>query len=178
MTCIIGLELENTALVGADSCTACGNDRELIKDKKIFRKEKFIFAHTGTARARQIIQYLVDIPIPKEFDIRFVIKQIAEPIRIKMKEIGYSEIENNKEKMRDLFLVAYGNKVFKVYANFTASRAESGLVTSGCGGRYAMGAMLALSNIEPKDRINQSLEISSQCSVAVEPPFIILETEK
>lgn len=178
MTCIIGLELENTALVGADSCVACGTDRELSKDKKIFRKDKFIFAHTGAMRAKQIVQYLVEIPTPEEFDIEFIIKQIAEPVREKMKEVGYSEIDKNEEKMDDLFLVAYGNKVFKVYSNFTASRAESGLVTSGCGGRFAMGAMLALHDIDPKERINKSLEIASQCSIAVEPPFIILETEK
>lgn len=177
MTCIIGLELENTALVGADSCVTCGNTRELIKDKKIFRKDKFIFAHTGTIRAKQIIEHLVDIPIPREFDLGFVIKQIAEPIRKKMKEIGYSEIEKNEERMNDLFLVAYGNKVFKVYSNFTASRADNGLLTSGCGGYYAMGSMLALEKLAPKERITKSLEIASKCSVAVEPPFIVWETK-
>ena len=177
MTCIIGLEEDGRVYIGADSCTSNGGfDRDSVLDKKIFRKNGFIFAHTGTVRAKQIIEHLIDFPSPKTFDDNFVINKIAEPIRSKFKEIGYSEIKDNQESTEDGFIIAYKQSAYFIYSNYTVSRNKDGLITAGCGGRFARGAMLALKDLPPIERIERALEIASICSVAVESPFEIWET--
>lgn len=179
MTCIIGLEEGGKAYVGADSMQIEGLDNAISTNKKIFRRNGFIFAHTGQCRGTQIMKYLIDIPLIDDTDEEFIFKHISEPLRMKMKEIGYSEIKDNIEMHRDRWIVAHKNKVYLINSDWEVARKANGLAVGGCGGDYATGAMFALKNIlPPKKRIERALKISAKCSVGVGPPFVIWETEK
>ena len=177
MTCIIGLEENGKAYVGADSMQVSGIDNSSGSNKKIFRVDGFIFAHTGSCKGSQIVKYLLDIPTPEEIDERFMFTKIAEPMRLKMKEAGYSEIKDNQESHNDEWIIAYKDQVYKITCDWEAKRFNGGLIVSGCGGDYAKGVMLALKDLEPKERIKKALEIASQCSVGVGPPFYVWETK-
>ena len=177
MTCIIGLEENGKAYVGADSMQVRGFNELMSSNKKIFRIDGFIFAHTGYCKGSQIVKYLLDIPTPDEIDERFMFTKIAEPMRLKMKEIGYSEIKDNQESHEDGWIVAYKDQVYVINSDWETSRQSSGLSVGGCGGYYAKGVMLALKDVEPKKRIKKALEIASKCSVGVGPPFYVWETK-
>jgi len=177
MTCIIGLEENGKAYVGADSMQVRGYESSMSSNKKIFRIDGFIFAHTGYSKGSQIVKYLLDIPTPEVFDERFMFTKIAEPMRLKMKEIGYSEIKDNQESHIDGWIVAYKDKIFEINSDWETSRLNGGLSVGGCGGNIAKGVMLALQDIEPKERIKKALKIAGQCYVGVAPPFYVWETK-
>jgi len=179
MTCIIGLEQDGKVYVGADSLVGNGGwaRKELVPNPKIFQKHEIIIAGTGDLRAMQIVKYLINIDHPKKFDEEYVIKNISEIIRLKFKDIGYSEIKDNCEKSFTYLLVAYKDKMFKINGQYAVSRRKDGLICLGAGEDFAFGAMKAFENLEPENRIRKSLEIASYYSGAVMEPFTVLKTK-
>jgi len=177
MTCIIGLEQDGKVYVGADSFV--GEEwtrKEQAINPKIFKKNGMLIAGTGEARALQIAKYLVEFDEVEKFDEQYVVENIAEKIRLKFKDIGYSEIKDNREKSATHFLIAYKDKMFVISGGYALTRSKDGITCMGAGEEFAYGAMKALENLKPENRIKKSLEIASYYSNYVFPPFVIMKT--
>jgi len=116
--------------------------------------------------------------IPKHDTVneKYMITKFIPAVRKLFKEGGYTRINNNQEEGGS-FIVGIGNKLFEIDSDFQVQSYIDGITSVGCGKEYALGAMRALKNLEPEDRIKKSLEITAYYSVGVSAPFIILKTE-
>jgi ATP-dependent protease HslVU (ClpYQ) peptidase subunit len=174
MTCIIGLRENGQVYMGADSCASNGWEGRVTTFPKMFRIGKFLIGSTGSVRMGQILQYHLEIPAQdSETDHEYLVRVFVEAVRSALKGYGYAKIENNQEAGGS-FLVGYRSNLYRFDGDFQINAFSDKMDAVGAGREYALGAMLALAELEPEERIKRSLEIASHFSSHVEKPFFVL----
>lgn len=182
MTCIVGMVYNGYTYVGADSSSV--NSGELVvretKVPKVFRRGPFVIGYTTSFRMGQLLEHWLDIPDRSEDQSsqEYMVVKFVEEVRQLFKSKGFSEVKNNNESGGS-FLVGYGDHLYAIHSDFQVSEMAEGFDSVGCGKRFALGAMKALSTCsDPVERITKSLEIASHFSAGVCPPFHILSTKR
>ena len=175
MTCIIGLEQDGIVYVGADSAAISEYEIRQSLISKVFKNNNIVIGYTTSFRMGQLLQFM-SIPKHDTVNEKYMITKFIPAVRKLFKEGGYTRINNNQEEGGS-FIVGIGNKLFEIDSDFQVQSYIDGITSVGCGKEYALGAMRALKNLEPEDRIKKSLEITAYYSVGVSAPFIILKTE-
>jgi len=176
MTCIIGLEQDGKVYVGADSSAIIGSwCIRVTSIPKIFRNNEFIIGYTGSFRMGQLLQFM-KIPPCNKPDENYMINKFIETIRSEFKTKGYSKVDNNEETGGS-FLVGVKDCLYQISSDFQVQRYNDGIASIGSGEEYAYGAMRALKDIKPEERIKKSLEIVAYYSPSVIEPFTILRTK-
>jgi ATP-dependent protease HslVU (ClpYQ) peptidase subunit len=176
MTCIIGLEANGKAYIGADSAAVSRYDIRQTITPKVFRNDGVIIGYTSSFRMGQLLQFIGIPPYVGDADEDYMINKFIEEVRKNFKEKGYSTVKDNIET-GGTFIVGITNKIYTIEDDFQVQRYSDGISCVGCGQNYAYGAMKALEKIEPEKRIRKSLQIASYYSSGVCPPFNILKTE-
>ena len=176
MTCIIGLEHEGEVYIGADSAATTGWSIEPVVWPKVFQREAFLIGCTGSLRPAQILQYYLEVrpQHPDEPDEQYIARAFIDAVRTCLKAQGYATVDDNREK-GSTFLVGYNGGAYHIGNDYGIVRSRDGFIATGCGDEYAMGAMAALADLDPIDRITQSLMISARFSAAVMGPFTVLK---
>jgi ATP-dependent protease HslVU (ClpYQ) peptidase subunit len=177
MTCIIGLVDNGKIYMGADYGAASGWNVTATLLPKVFQKRDMLIGYTTSFRMGQLLQFKLSIPDHDEDEKsveEFIISDVLEAIRKCLKDGGYSKIENSQEE-GGTFLLGYKGRLFGINDDFGVTEEMDGFDACGCGGDFALGAMKAFSNLEPRKRILRALEIADHFSGGVKPPFRILE---
>lgn len=174
MTCIIGLAHEDKVYIGGDSMAADGWNQRETKLRKVFHAGQFLIGYTSSFRMGQILQYHLAVrqQYDNETDEQYMVIAFAETVRALLRDKGYARIESNNEEGGH-FVVGYKSEVYHMASDYQINHYADGLVSVGCGSQYALGAMLALSQIEPDPhkRILKSLEVSADLCNGVMAPF-------
>ena len=185
MTCIVGIQLKNKAIIGADSYRSSGGNyqKHLGVEKKIFTKGGFIFGSTGSVRQRQLLRYS-DSPdnwsfytSPEDID-QFIHTDFIYWVRKTFKDGGLLEIENNLESYSGNFLVACFGHLFEIGSGLSVTRHNNDVHALGCGWEFAYGAMYASRNKSPKKRLLAGLEAAEKYSAYIGSPFYFVESLK
>lgn len=178
MTCIIGLEENGKAYLGADSAGTAGMQQWTSLVPKLFINGDFTIGYTSSYRMGQILQF-ANFPKPEDgvYSEKYMVTQFVEFIRGEFKDKAYSIIKENQET-GGFFIVGVSNRVFYIESDYQVQIHADGIYTTGCGEEFARGAMMALKELPPKERILKSLEISAEASAGVAPPFHFLEVKK
>ncbi len=173
MTCIVGLEHKGKVYMGADSA-AVNDHLYSMSNPKLFRLGPFLIGFTSSWRMGQLIQHqLGDVAIQTtKDDLDYLVSHFIEPVRACLKDYGCAKIENNEET-GGTFIVAYKQKVYTVWSDFSILRNVSGIACIGAGREFAYGAMTALVDMPSKKRIHKALTITASMSPWVGPPFHI-----
>lgn len=174
MTCIIGLEENGKAYIGADSAAAMGWEVRQSLTEKVFRRGPFVIAFTTSFRMGQILRHLVALPESEAYDEAYMVMEFTEAVRAKFKEMGFARIESGKEE-GGVFIVGVRGRVYEIASDFQVQRFADGLCADGCGREYALGAMAALRSLPPVERITRALEIAEYFSGGVCGAFTVLE---
>lgn len=174
MTCIIGLEENGKAYIGADSAAASGWEVRSSLTPKIFQRGPFVIAYTTSFRMGQILHYQVELPEAANYDEEYMVNVFIEACRVKFKELGFTKIESNREEA-GTFLVGVQGKVYQIYDDFQVQRFRDGLCAGGCGREYALGAMRAAQNVPPWERIKLALIVASEFCKGMESPYTVME---
>jgi len=175
MTCIIGIEADGKAYIGADSSACSDSDVRATAMPKVFRNNGVVIGYSTSFRMGQLLQYM-DIPQYDIPDEKYMITKFIEAVREEFKIKGYSTINNNEETGGS-FIVGIGGYVYGIHSDYQVQRYIDGIIAVGCGMDYAYGALRALDNLPAKDRILKSLEIAAYYSRGVCAPFTVLETK-
>jgi len=72
------------------------------------------------------------------------------------------------------FLVGYKGVIYEIASDFQVNHFADGLAVIGCGAAYALGALKALSGLQPERRVALSLEIAAYFSGGVIGPFHVV----
>lgn len=176
MTCIAGIAQDGKVWIGADSAAAGEWDIRVTALRKVFRRKQFLVGYTTSFRMGQLLQYRLDVreqESSKE-DLEYLVLDFIPQVRECLKSGGFMKIESNKEA-GGIFLLGYRGKLYKVHSNFQVNCFidNDGMAAIGCGDDYALGAMAALDELPPKERILRALEISARFSNGVRGPFYV-----
>ena len=176
MTCVIGLEENGVAYIGADSAAVSGqHDIRATSIPKVFYNGDKVVGYTSSFRMGQILQFM-SMPVGDPSD-EYMVTRFAEAVREELKTKGYSTIKENEESGGE-FIVAVNGCLYTVESDYQVQRYNDGLSIIGCGYAYAYGAMMALSNLQPEKRILEALRITAYYSSGVCAPFSVLKSVK
>jgi ATP-dependent protease HslVU (ClpYQ) peptidase subunit len=173
MTCIIGLVENGKTYIGGDSASSSEGKIRTSLTKKVFQVGPFLIGYTSSFRMGQILQYQVDFPEAEVYDEKYMVTKFIEIVRLKFKELGYSRIDNNEEAGGN-FLVCIPGKIYQIESDFQVNHYSDKFDAVGSGFTFALGAMEALDNLSPINRITKALEIASKFTSSVREPFTIL----
>ena len=176
VTCIIGLEHEGKVYVGGDSATGNGWGLRVATTPKVFRLGELLVGFTDTWRFGQLLQYSLVVPQRdgEDSDERYLIATLIPAIRSTMKDHGYVTTEDSRESAGGA-IIGYRGRVYELSPNFGLTTFADKVAAVGVGWMFAEGAMLALEQLAPKERILKALEIVGRCSDGVLPPFTVME---
>ncbi len=176
MTCIAGVARNGRVWIGADSAAVAGNYLSRVtRLPKVFRVGAFLIGYTSSFRMGQLLEYSLSVrPQEQESNLAYMVGVFVEAVRKCLKDGGYSTVESNKEKGGQ-FLVGYKGHLYFIDSDFQCNEAAEQLDACGCAEELALGALAALWNLEPVERIRQSLQIAAHFSGAVRGPFTVLE---
>lgn len=175
MTCIVGLAYGGKVYMGGDSAATDGWVVRPVQTPKVFEVGAFIIGYTTSFRMGEILQYHLEVQLQREeSDHEYMVCQFAEAVRIILKAHGFAKVENNVEQ-GGTFLVGYHGHLYSVDDDFQMTEMVDGYDACGCGREFALGAMKALEERAPEERIKKALEIAAYFSGAVMPPFYVLE---
>jgi ATP-dependent protease HslVU (ClpYQ) peptidase subunit len=171
MTCIIGLADKGNVYIGADSASV--NVDALVSRPtnipKVFKRGPFLIGYTTSFRMGQILEHWLEVPVQttaNKNDQEYMVKEFAESVRSLFKMKGFST--NDKG---GTFLVGYSGKLYSIYSDYQINEKADQFDAVGCGDEFALGAMAALKNLKPTQRIKKSLEVAAYFSAGVMPPF-------
>ena len=174
VTCIIGIATEARVYIGADSAAVSGWTVRPTALPKVFRLDLFLIGYTTSFRMGQILQYHLSVaPQEDESDMQYMVVTFAESVRACLNDHGFATIKDNEERGGQ-FLVGYKGHLYCIESDYQVAESAEGFDACGSGTDFALGAMQALEQLPPRERIRKSLEISARFCGSVLAPFRVL----
>jgi len=184
MTCIVGFCTNEGVMIGGDSAGV--NNRMGVTeraDKKVFRRDQYVFGGCGSFRMLDIIQYQL-APSPyydgQGDERKFLVVNFIPELREVLKANGLLYRENEVERFGNAaFLVGLNKRLFMIWDDLQVGEASCGWAAMGCGQDYALGALWAVSAVgvrmKPEDKILTALKAAAKLSGGVIEPFHIVK---
>ena len=179
MTCVIGLNTEDRVYIGVDSAAVQGWICRATNVRKLFKRGPFLMGYTTSFRMGQLLEHQLDVP-PQETsqsDMEYMVVSFVEAARTLLKEKGFSKVESNKHSGGQ-FLVGYKGVLYCIHKDFQVGQLSEGLESIGSGSDFALGAMKALVDVPPVQRIKRSLTIAAHFNMGVCAPFYVRSVKK
>jgi ATP-dependent protease HslVU (ClpYQ) peptidase subunit len=148
MTTIIGIELEDSCYLVADSQTT--DDNGFIYNhpdiKKLSERGAFIVGGSGEVLPCDVAQHIwepVKPSVKDKLDLyHFMITKAMPSLRKCLSENGYN-FDESKTDTRFQFLIAVCGEIFDIDHELSVSKNKSGIYAVGSGAAYALGALHA-----------------------------------
>ena len=148
MTTIIGIELEDSCYLVADSQTT--DDNGFIYNhpaiKKLSERGAFIVGGSGEVLPCDVAQHIWEPPKPSVKDkldlYHFMITKAMPSLRKCLSENGYN-FDETKTDTRFQFIIAVCGEIFDIDHELSVSKNKSGIYAVGSGAAYALGALHA-----------------------------------
>jgi ATP-dependent protease HslVU (ClpYQ) peptidase subunit len=177
MTCVVGVAHGGKVYMGADSQGSSGWDKREVLYPKVFNVGQFLIGFTTSFRMGQLLQYQLEVkPQGNEDDYAYMVTAFVESVRELLKNSGWAKVENNQEEGGN-FLVGYKGRLYEIQTDMSVLEHADGFDAVGCGRKYALAAVVALKDKDPRVRIYQALEIAELFSNGVGGPFVVLGQE-
>jgi len=181
MTCIVGMVEDGEVYIGGDSIAADGWDKDIIAERKVFRRRDILFGCAGSIRMMQLIQYHLVIPqrLPLVSDEEYIIVSLVGAIRQCLKDNGLLEVENAKEKTGQDCIIGYKGRLFLLQTDLSIYMSSFSSIAIGVGKIYAQTAMhtqqryIKSKRVTPCVRIIRALEVAESLCIGVSPPFYV-----
>lgn len=187
MTCIVGMETADGVMIAGDSASATNSQIVPTKLDKVFEisslKEKMIIGYTSSFRMGQLLEYSFRPPKRKEFpyvgDLEYLATSFIDEVRKVLKEGGYSEVDNNREK-GGFFLVGYKGNLYEINSDFQVNSSAIGYNAVGSGKYYALGSLYnsVKNSVDPEEALFLALEAAERFNPFVIRPFKIMRLQK
>jgi len=180
MTCLVALEHEGISYLGCDSFMGNSFSRDQIDRPKFFTKgDRFVIGFAGDIRGAQIVAHNLKFRKrkPNEEEESYLVTEVSKKLHTAFTKAGINLSEDPHNDSGTCFLICLNGKIFVLQTNFSVIRSSHGYMAIGVGGDFALGALAAMesSNLDPKEKVQKSLEIATNLSPQVCGPYHIIE---
>jgi len=186
MTCIVGLIDNDTTYIGVDSLGSDGWTKTIRKDKKVFKLKdnpNAIIGYTTSFRMGQLLMYAnnlieTDKQNNPNIDHEYLVTKFI-PNVIELFQKGKFSKNDKGEVEGGFFLLGYKSKLYKIESDFQVSESTDNYDATGCGESFALGSLKTTENMNLSSikRIHLALQAATKFSVAVAPPYYIMNTK-
>lgn len=175
MTCIVGLEEKDAVYIGGDSAGVSGLSVSIRADEKVFTNGPFVMGFTTSFRMGQLLRFKLDPPkqTVSTDDYKYMVTDFIDAVRKCFTDNGFGTTSAG-----GTFLVGYNGKLYTIHSDFQVGIPSIAYAAVGCGSDLALGAMYALPDKKPEQRIKAALNAASTFSGGVAPPYVIMKLPK
>lgn len=179
MTCIVGLEHKGKIYIGGDSRVMFNSTAVSLAAPKVFMLGGLLVGCAGVRRVAELVRYKVDPPAfcnpenLRDKDLDCLMFYFGEAIREAMRAGGAIRSDQGIETIEATILAGVFGRLYIMASNFSFSRVNR-FAAIGCGMDFALGALYATEDLEPRKRVQVALESAAEFSDGVRGPFIIL----
>jgi ATP-dependent protease HslVU (ClpYQ) peptidase subunit len=187
MTCVVGLETPEGVIMGADSCVCHGPlDENINLCTKMYRLKgpnaDWLIGTAGHTRIGQLVHFKFKPPIIKAFGdtslTRLMVTEVSDMLRQIFKE-GEKLTKKDEESTFDAnIMIGVMGRVFQISSDCAVIRESCGFKAVGSGADYAMGAMHATAEMDPRQRVKAALGAAERFCSGVRRPFKILKASR
>lgn len=188
MTCIVAISDGERVWMGSDSRRNRGEEIGPCTDSKLWTHENqfgsWAIGFAGVAATAQVMKYMTwpdpatDIdPVSGDPEV-YVASQLMPDLRKTMKESGRVEIKNGLETFECNLLIGIKGVLFDVDGGFGVSKISRSYAAWGSGGAVALGSLGSTErrgSLDPKERLQEALELAAEVNRSVGPPFHFIE---
>ena len=176
MTTVLGIQIKNAVLIGADSQITEDNFKTLSSGTpKIVKRGRYLIAITGDTRPGDILTYNWRPPAFRNSDdpVQHMGKKVIPSIIKAFNEGGYKwdDMDEKKDAGFD-YLIAFNGNLFHIACDMSFIQADNHIYGLGSGGQLAFGYINgALESLDNKTTdtldslVRQSIEFASQFDV-------------
>ena len=187
MTCIVGFKTPKGVILGGDSAGVCPTTLEasVIKHPKVFVRPPYVIGYSGSFRLGQVLEYDFVPPELTREDrrdlMRFMVSKFVPKLRSAISDGGVAVVSGTMEFAGN-FLIGVCDRLFEIQDNFQVIEVAGRYNAIGIGSMFALGAMhladgAGLTKQDPVWAVRASLEAAAEHSVAVRPPFTVVQGE-
>jgi ATP-dependent protease HslVU (ClpYQ) peptidase subunit len=180
MTCIVGLAEKNVVYMGCDSAGVAGYDITVRSDEKVFQNGPFLIGFCGSFRMGQLLRYKLEVPVQADGQdtMHYMVTDFVDAVKDCFAKNGFGSMNEKTDNRGGLFLAGYRGVLYRIDYDFQVGISSNQYESVGCGKDLALGAMYALSNKKPVERVGLALEAAAKFSGGVVGPFLILKQVK
>lgn len=141
MTCIVGLECSDGAVIAGDFCGSNGFTYHTMIPSKVFKHSQMLFGYTSTFRFGQIIEHILDDntlypPTEPEQTYRWLVKTFVPKIRQVFKDEEYRLGDGCNA------VLVINGQVWELQNDLSVLRNDVGLTVVGSGEYHAQSSIL------------------------------------
>lgn len=176
MTCIVGLEHDGRAWIGADSFIGGGNTVDSIREPKAYRSGDVLMGHSGSYR-RMCALRVSDLKFGSGIwtERRVTTQVVPQMIKI-LDDYGLCWLTNDTDESGfGSTILAVGGRVFEICPRMSVSRSRHGYSAIGSGCPSALGSLASTAGMDPRKRVQKALEAAERHTPSVRKPWKILE---
>jgi len=179
MTCIIALKHDNGILVGADSLMTIGYECDVLKQKKIFKKGRYVIGITGRLRSSSLLIGADNPPEPKtKVTHNYMIQKFIPWLKKVMTDSGFQKKKDEVEEMVGTWLlVVVDGEIYTIDSDYSLYQNRLDFQADGSGAPYAKGSLFK-SEGSPKERMKKALEAAEYFSAGVRRPFYYIDIKE
>lgn len=177
MSCVVGITDGEQVWLGADSAGVAGYQLRLRRDRKIFRRDDFLFGFAGSFRMGQLLKYNLELPTrPIGTDLEtYIHTDLIDACRLAFLRGGFTQQAMGQEFADGFFLMGHAGKLYCVQCDFQVEETTDLFMAIGCGSEAALGSLYTTQVQAPEERIRLALEAAEHFSAGVRRPFFLLD---
>jgi len=176
MTCIVGVAHQGAVYIAGDSAGVDGWGSMTIRaDQKVFKVGEMVFGFTTSFRMGQALRYNLSVPgrTEKQTDDEYLVTQFIPAVQSCLERAGWLKTECGRKEGGE-FLLGYRGRLYRIGGDFQVGSPANGYDAVGSGFAYALGALSALTELDPLSRLTRALEIAAHHQAYVRAPFEIV----
>lgn len=178
MTTLVGIQLENSVVMAADSQVTEDNLRTIsTSTPKIIHVGKYLLGIAGDTRPGDILTYNWKPPFYKNEDpVQFMGKKVIPSILESFRENQYDPFDATKDKDAGFdYLVAFDGNLFHIACDMSFLTSIDGIHCIGSGGQFAYGYLydkaLSLTPRNASKYARRAVEIATVLDINSYPPI-------
>jgi len=159
MTCIVGVEFGDKAVIAGDFLGSNGHTKNINMQSKVFEHSGMIFGYTSSFRFGQVLECMLDDntlypPTNSNDTYSWLIRNFIPKLKKTLEE---------NDCNAGVALICINNQIWQLHSDFSVLRNENGVSSVGSGEYHASAAIAAIFNFDKskKEKFdNKILEIA------------------
>jgi ATP-dependent protease HslVU (ClpYQ) peptidase subunit len=175
MTCIVGLETKDGAIIGADAFIGGTAYADSKAGAKVFCRNGWHIGVAGSTRFANLLEHVFEWPVaPTSDDAGAVVRVAVDIAKLAAgDDLCFSTSSGQRSLESELMLVVAG-RIYTSGSNLGMYRSRRGYAAIGSGDQYALGALHATKDMPPRARVLAALRAAATHTPTVAGPFRIL----
>lgn len=174
MTCVVAFTDGNKVYLAADSSAVDENIVLPRKTSKVFVNGEFGMGYCHSFRLGQIVEHFFSPPAIVEDDLlSYMIVKFVPALR---KALDKQEFPSNDSEKSDwALLIGIRGRIFVIESDWQVGEDTMSYHAIGAGMEYALGALHATKERDPRKRLTAALQAAKEYSPYVREPFNFIE---